>query len=190
MKTRHNNQLINSAAKIIAALAIVASLQCMPTFATKYEGDSVYQGLDNIQPGDVLVLPENTYEASLTASWAVEIEFFDYESNTIRKMLASTANGATASFQLPEAPARAGFKFAGWQRTDTSPSPAILGDDGMVTGITGPGPITYIATYEPEIDVPNTGIFNAESGPVIAAASGVGVLAAAGIIFVIIKRKK
>ena len=115
--------------------------------AASYSGDIAKPGLSGILPEDSLTLPKNTAWATLTASWLVRVNFVDWDETLLKTELVPVTDTTPGSSSAPEDPTRPGYTFTGWERYDTNDGPATLNDDGTVTGVNGPGPIVFIATY-------------------------------------------
>ena len=147
--------------KLFAWLLVLCLLFTLSVtvLAASYSGDDVKPGLSGIKPGDSLTLPGNTSWATLTASWGVRVKFIDWDESVLKTQLVPVTDTKTGSSSAPADPTRSGYIFTGWERYDKNDSPATLNDDGSVTGINGPGPIVFIATYEkenPALDVTKT----------------------------------
>ena len=135
---------------LLLALCLMLSLGVC-AYAASYSGDDVTPGLSGIRPEDELTLPRNTIWATLTANWGVWVRFIDWDLSLIKEQLVPVSDTAPGSSSAPEDPTRSGYIFAGWERHDKNGDTNVtLNDDGSVTGVTGPGPIIYIATYIPE----------------------------------------
>lgn len=138
--------------KIFSLLLVFCLMFSMSVsaFAKNYPGDD----LSGIQPQDNLTLPRNTIWATLTASWGVRVRFVDWDETLLKEELVPVTDTTPGSSSAPPDPTRPGYIFDGWERYDTNDGPATLNDDGTVTGVNGPGPIVFIATYvHPEIEV-------------------------------------
>lgn len=125
-----------------------ALLTGAPAFAEDYPEGSVYQGLSGILPEDSLTLPADTEWATLTASWGLQVTFYDWDLAVLQTELIpeELLPGSTSA---PADPVRSGYTFTGWARCDESWGNAWLHEDGSVTDLTGPGPIEFIALYSP-----------------------------------------
>lgn len=135
--------------KLISLFVVLCLLFCMSVnaFAANYAGDDVVPGLSGIQPGDSLTLPNNTNWATLTARWGVRVTFIDWDETELKTEVVPVSDTTSGSTTTPDDPVREGHVFTGWERYDTTAGTATIENDDNVTGITGPGPIVFIATY-------------------------------------------
>ncbi len=131
---------------MLLALCLLVSLG-ITAYAASYSGNAVFPGLSGILPEDSLTLPNNTIWANLTARWGVRVSFVDWDETLLKTELVPVTDTEPGSSSAPEDSARTGYIFTGWERYDTNNGPATLNDDGTVTGVNGPGPIVFIATY-------------------------------------------
>ena len=145
MKKRFSLFLIPAAAMLLAMAFSVTA------FAEKYEGESVYQGLSGIQPGDTLVLPEDTTKAWLTARWGVRVIFEDWDEEVLKEELVEldpVTPAIPGSTVVPADPTRKGYKFVRWERIDKNGDSMVHIDGKNVVDVYGPGPIIFQAVYE------------------------------------------
>lgn len=108
------------------------------------------QGKSGIVGGDTLALSEDTVWANLTARWGVRVIFQDgdeWNNTELQNELLPVTDGGSANTTAPGAPAHDGWMFTGWERVDENTGSSTLNEDGTVTGINGPGPIVFRATY-------------------------------------------
>lgn len=148
--------------KIFSVMLVLYLLISMngTAFAASYTGDTVRPGLSDIQPGDTLTHPELTGWATLTANWGVRVTFVDWNNTELKSEIVPVTDTASGSSFTPADPARSGYTFTGWERSDNTSGTAILNDDGSVIGVNGPGPIIFMAKYKQQpvgYDSPKTG---------------------------------
>lgn len=94
-----------------------------------------------------MTLEENTSWATLTANWAVRVRFVDDDGTLLKEDLVPVSDSRAGTSSAPADPTKAGYQFAGWVRIGGEDPNVTLHDNGMVSDVTGPGPIVYQATY-------------------------------------------
>jgi len=119
---------------IFTAFLLACSCSSM-VFAESYTADELEQGMI-VNPGDEIMLPDNTTNANLTAIWGVRVIFQDWDKTELKNELLQVTDDTPASTTPPNNPTREGYSFAGWDK-----------DASVWTNVTGPGPIIITATY-------------------------------------------
>ena len=141
----------------LLTVALVLSLSAS-ALAASYSGDIVKPGLGGILPNDTITFPDNTAWATLTARWGVRVTFLDWDETVLQTEVIPVSDTEPGSTSAPADPVRDGWVFIGWERHDKNSGTAALRPDGIVTGVTGPGPIVFIAKYaESPSSLPMTG---------------------------------
>lgn len=142
-------------------LLALALAMLLPMGAAAHAADGTATQGQSVLPGEEITLPDDTASASLTATWGVRVVFQDHDGTELANDLVAVSDDAPGTSFAPQDPAREGYAFTGWERADGNGGVATLGGDGSVTGIAGPGPIVFKATYEqkaaPADKVPRTG---------------------------------
>lgn len=144
---------------ISALISVIMVALCLTTsvFAVEHTG---VDGMEGIQPDDTIILPDNTDEATLTAQWGVRVIFKNFDDAEIKNEVVPVTEAAPGTVSLPEDPVRSGYTFEKWKRGDTMGSTATINDDGTVSGITGPGPVVFVAQYVEDSKPPVDGMGN------------------------------
>ena len=137
--------------KLFLSLLVLCLLFSMTSnaFAANYSGEVVKPGLGGILPKDTITFPDNTAWATLTARWGVRVTFVDEDESVLKSEVVPVSETEPGETTAPADPTRAEYMFVGWERHDENGGTAALQSNGSVTGVNGPGPIVFIANYEP-----------------------------------------